>query len=274
MIYDLHAHTLYSDGDKTPLEVVRLAEERGVAVAITDHDECRGFGEISHMRFSVPVYAGIELAAKFEGSVHILGLGINWQDAGIVGHIDWARDARRSRAERILEKLRAGGMELHLSDLVFQGDVVGRAHIAEALVRMGYAQSVQDAFERFLSYKAPYYVPYEKIGADGAARLIRGAGGLPVLAHPGLMAQGAWDRLLPKLKEYGFWGVEAYHPAHSDGQCREFQSLARREGLFVTAGSDYHGSVKPEISLGQETRGGLYLQESMEVFTAFTKGNA
>ncbi len=274
MIYDLHAHTIYSDGDKTPLEVVRLAEEKGVAVAITDHDECRGFGEISHMRFAVPVYAGIELAARFEGSVHILGLCIDWQDAGIVGHIDWARGARRSRAERILEKLRTGGMELYLSDLAFQGDVVGRAHIAEALVRMGYAQSVQDAFERFLSYKAPYYVPYEKIGADDAARLIRGAGGLPVLAHPGLMVQGAWDRLLPKLKEYGFWGVEAYHPAHTDGQCREFESLARREGLFVTAGSDYHGSVKPEISLGQETRGGLYLQESMEAFMAFAKGNA
>ena len=269
MIYDLHAHTTFSDGDKTPLEVARLAEKKGIAIAITDHDECRGFGEIAHMRFSVPIYAGIELAARFkDGSVHILGLCIDWQNEGIVGHINWARDARRIRAERILEKLRAGGMDVALSDLDFKGDVVGRAHIAEALVRKGYAATVHDAFARFLSYKAPYYVPYEKINAEEAARLIRGAGGLPVLAHPGLMAPGAWDKILPRLKEYGFWGVEAYHPEHTDGQCREFVSLARREGLFVTAGSDFHGGVKPKVALGQETRGGAYLKESLEMFLA------
>jgi len=272
MTLDLHAHTTYSDGDKTPLQVARLAEEKGIGVAITDHDECRGFGEIADMRFAVPVYAGIELAARFgDGSVHILGLCVDWQEAGLVGHIDWARDARHSRAERILEKLRAGGMDIRFDDLVFQGDVVGRAHIAEALVRKGYAKSVRDAFARFLSYKAPYYVPYEKIGAEDAARLIRGAGGLPVLAHPGLMAGSAREALLPRLKEYGFWGVEAYHPEHTNGQCREFESFARSHGLYVTAGSDFHGGVKPDIELGQETRGGAYLAESMEAFRAFAK---
>jgi predicted metal-dependent phosphoesterase TrpH len=270
MKFDLHAHTIFSDGDKTALEVARLAEDKGIGVAITDHDECRGFGEIAELSFAVPVVPGIELAARFEGgSVHVLGLCIDWQNEEIVGHITWARDARRSRAERILEKLRAGGMDVSLSDLEFQGDVVGRAHIAEALVRKRYAQSVQDAFEHFLSFRAPYYVPYEKIGADEAARLIIGAGGLPVLAHPGLMAPGAWDSILPRLRGYGFWGVEAYHPSHTDGQCREFESLARAQGLYVTAGSDFHGSVKPDIVLGQETRGGTYLQESMEAFVAF-----
>jgi len=272
MILDLHAHTTFSDGDKTPLEVAWLAEEKGIGVAITDHDECRGFGEIAQLRFTVPVYPGIELTARYEGSsVHVLGLGIDWQDPGLVSHIDWAREARLRRAERILEKLRAGGMDVFLADLVFRGDVVGRAHIAEALVRKGYAQSVQDAFVRFLSFRAPYYVPYEKIGADEAARLITGAGGLVVLAHPGLMGPGAWDSIVSKLKGMGFWGVEAYHPSHTDGQCREFESLARAHGLFVTAGSDFHGSIKPDIALGQETRGGAYLQESMEAFNKIHK---
>jgi len=270
MKFDLHAHTTFSDGDKTPLQVARLAEEKGIGVAITDHDECRGFGEIAELSFAVPVIPGIELAAKYEGgSVHILGLGVNWRDKELVGHIDWARDARRSRAERILEKLRAIGKQITMDDLEFQGDVVGRAHIAAALMRKGYAQSVQYAFDRFLSYKAPCYVPYEKIGAEQAAQLISAAGGLVVLAHPGLMGQGAWDSILPKLKGYGFWGVEAYHPSHTDGQCREFVSLARTQGLFVTAGSDYHGSVKPDIALGQETRGGAYLQESMKSLLKF-----
>jgi predicted metal-dependent phosphoesterase TrpH len=150
---------------------------------------------------------------------------------------------------------------------------VGRAHIAEALVRKGYAADVKDAFARFLSSRAPYYVPYEKIGVDGAAKMISGAGGLAVLAHPGLMAPGVWDSIYPKLKDMGFWGVEAYHPSHTDGQCREYESLARARGLYVTAGSDFHGGVKPDIALGQEKRGGAYLRESMEAYAAFSKAS-
>ena len=272
MRLDLHAHTVWSDGDFTPAEVARMAEEKGVGIAITDHDECRGYAEIADKPFSVPVYPGLELASRFEGgSVHVLGLNIDWRDAGIVGHINWAREARLSRAERILEKLRTGGMEVALSDLNFQGDVVGRAHIANALVQKGYAADPKDAFARYLSFHAPYYVPYEKIDVNGAAKLILGAGGIPVLAHPGLMKPGAFDALLPQLKAMGFWGVEAYHPSHTDGQCREYESGARAHALFVTAGSDFHGSVKPEISIGQEKRGGGYLRESMEAFVLLAK---
>ncbi|MEL7604203.1 MAG: hypothetical protein AAGU77_13690, partial [Bacillota bacterium] len=182
-----------------------------------------------------------------------------------------ASGARLKRAQRILEKLRAGGMDVRMEELVFQGDVVGRAHIAEALVRKGYAADVKDAFSRFLANHAPYYEPYEKIGVEDAARLIIGAGGLAVLAHPALMAAGAFDTLLPKLKGMGFWGVEAYHPAHTKGQCREAESLARAHGLFVTAGSDFHGSIKPDVSLGQEKRGGAYLLKSMEAFAALVR---
>ena len=270
MRFDLHAHTTWSDGDQTPAQVAQIAAREGIAVALTDHDECRGFSEIAGKTYEVPVFPGIELAARYaQGSVHVLGLCIDWQDQGIISHITSAADARLHRAESILEKLRTGGMDIGMENLTFQGDIVGRAHIAEALVSKGYAADIKDAFARFLSNRAPYYVPYEKIGVDDAARLITRAGGLAVLAHPGLMAPGAFDALLPSLKGMGFWGVEAYHPSHTDGQCREYESLARSRGLYVTAGSDFHGNVKPDIALGQEKRGGAYLRESMEAFLAF-----
>jgi predicted metal-dependent phosphoesterase TrpH len=246
-----------------------MAQRLGIGVAITDHDECRGMDEVAGTDFGVPVLAGIELAARFEGnSVHVLGLGVNWKDKGLVGHITWARDARRRRAALILEKLRAGGMDISMGDLRFQGDVVSRSHIATALVNKGYAADPKDAFARYLSYHTPYYVPYEKISAQDAAALIRAAGGLPVLAHPGEMAPGAWECILPSLEAMGFWGVEAYHPSHTDGQCREFESLSRAKGLYVTAGSDFHGRVKPEVALGQETRGGAYLAQSMKALVS------
>lgn len=267
MRFDLHAHTTWSDGDKTPAELAEIAAREGIAIAITDHDECRGYGEIAEKSFGVPIYPGIELGTRYEGgSVHVLGLCIDWEDPGIIGHITQASHARLRRAEQILEKLRACGVDIVMDDLVFRGDVVGRAHIAEALVRKGWAADIKDAFARFLGSHAPFYVTYERIGVEDAARLINGAGGLAVIAHPGLMAPGAFDSLLPHLKDYGFWGVEAYHTAHTDGQCREYESLARSRRLYVTAGSDFHGGVKPDIALGQEKRGGAYLRESMEAF--------
>ena len=265
MRFDLHAHTTWSDGDRTPAEVAQIAAREGIGVALTDHDECRGFGEIAGKDYGVPVFPGIELAARCaQGSVHVLGLCIDWQDEGLVGHITSATNARLHRAAHILEKLRAGGVNIAMDDLAYQGDIVGRAHIAEAMVSKGYAADIKDAFARFLSNRAPYYVPYEKISVADAARLITRAGGLAIIAHPGLMPPGAFDALLPYLKDMGFWGVEAYHPSHTDGQCREYESLARSRGLFVTAGSDFHGSVKPDIALGHEKRGGAYLRESME----------
>lgn len=267
MRLDLHTHTTWSDGDKTPGEVVALAEQAGVGMAVTDHDECRGFSEIEGKAFRVPVFAGIELAARFNGgSAHVLGLCIDWRNTALNRHNAQTAQARRSRAKRILEKLRHLGMNVDMNELEYRGNIVGRAHIAGALARKGYVTDANEAFSRYLSSDAPCYVPYEKISVGEAARLIIDAGGAPVLAHPGLMAPGAFDALLPQLKGMGFWGVEAYHPSHDNGQCREYESRARAHELFVTAGSDFHGGIKPDVALGQETRGGAYLEQSMKAF--------
>jgi predicted metal-dependent phosphoesterase TrpH len=155
----------------------------------------------------------------------------------------------------------AGTASDSLATRRFSG-VIGRPHVAAALVKKGYAQNVKEVFVRYLGRHAPYYVPLERVDVRQAADIIIGAGGKPALAHPGLMSGRVLNDLLPKLKLLGFWGIEAYHPAHTNGQCRIFASAARRRGLWVCAGSDFHGSSKPDIVLGAERRGGAYLQRS------------
>lgn len=262
---DLHIHTTFSDGELTPQEVAQRAAAAGLdAFAITDHDECRGFCSLKK-KDDITAIAGIELAAHFDGEVHVLGLDINCDNDELMVHVKKAASMRFDRAYEIIERLSKDGIAVSMDEVkeTCGGDVIGRPHIAAVLVKNGYAASVADAFDRYLSSRAPYYVSQKKITVNRAAELILGAGGKPVLAHPGLLGGSVRGSLMPQLKEMGFWGVEAYHPAHTDGQCVEYESMARQMGLFVTAGSDFHGSSTPRVGIGEETRSSSYLKESL-----------
>lgn len=266
-MFDLHVHTTYSDGDFTPIEVAWAASRKGLkAIAITDHDECRGALELKGKDIGIDVISGIEIAAKYEGEVHVLGLLIDCDNAQLSCHIKKTLELRAQRAEGILAKLNSSGIRVSYEDVKkeFGSGALGRPHIAAALVKNGYAGSSNEAFNKYLSKHGEFYVPYEKIDIRGAVKLINGAGGKAVLAHPGLLNPDILNTLWPKLKDIGFWGVEAYHPSHSDEQCAEFEKNAVKYGLFVTAGSDFHGSAKPLIEIGQEIRGGEYLKKSGE----------
>ncbi len=262
---DLHIHTTFSDGELTPDQAAQKAIDAGLdAFAVTDHDECRGFAALTKAQ-GITAIAGIELAAQMGAEVHVLGYNIDCRSEALVGHSEKAAVSRLNRAYEIVERLKGGGFEISMDEVLNAcgGDVVGRPHIAAVLVNKGYAPSVAAAFERYLGSGAPYYVPQNKITVARAAELILAAGGLPVLAHPGLLSGSVFARLLPKLKEMGFWGIEAYHPAHTDGQCIEFESLARSSGLYVTTGSDFHGSSTPRVGIGEETRCSHYLERSL-----------
>jgi predicted metal-dependent phosphoesterase TrpH len=262
---DLHIHTTFSDGELTPREVARRAKAAGLsAFAITDHDECRGFGELEKTD-GVTAIAGIELAAEFDGELHVLGLHIDCSNEALIAHVEKAANSRFTRACEIIERLNRDGMAISIDEVkeVCGGDVIGRPHIAAVLVKKGLAESVGDAFDRYLSSRAPYYVAQKKITVSRAAEMILGAGGKPVLAHPGLLSGSVYNNLMPQIKEMGFWGIEAYHPAHTDGQCIEYESAARQMGLFVTAGSDFHGSSTPRVGIGEEIRSSYYLEESV-----------
>lgn len=264
---DLHIHTTFSDGELTAQEAAQRASAAGLdAFAITDHDECRGFCALKKTD-GITAIAGIELAAYLDGEVHVLGLDIDCGDEALIAHVEKAGGLRRIRAIEIIERLNRDGIMVSMDEVkeVCGGDVIGRPHIAAVLVKNGFAASVTDAFDRYLSSRAPYYVPQKKITVNKAAELILGAGGKPVLAHPGLLGGSVRGSLMPQLKEMGFWGVEAYHPAHTDGQCVEYESMARQMGLFVTAGSDFHGSSTPRVGIGEETRSSSFLKESLLV---------
>ena len=261
---DLHIHTTYSDGGYTPGQVFKAAKEKGLcAVAITDHDECRGCQEAEES--DIQVLCGIELSAHFHGEAHVLGYNIDCSDKGLSEHIEKQNESRKKRANKMIKMFKDADIDISMQEVldVCRGDVLGRPHIAEVLVKKGFANSTKQAFTKYLNRHAKFYVPREKVEIEKAARLIVEAGGKPVLAHPGLMPGVIWNELSGVLKEFGFWGIEAYHPSHTDGQCRAFESFARQNGFYVTCGSDFHGGAKPGIEIGQEQRGGGYLLHSL-----------
>ncbi len=145
-----------------------------------------------------------------------------------------------------------------------KGEVLGRPHFAEVLVKNGHVSSNKQAFAQYLNKNAKCFVARGKVDITRAVELIVGAGGKAVLAHPGLISGTVWNKLGGELKALGFWGIEAYHPAHSVGQCREFVSTAKTQGVFVTSGSDFHGNPSTSVGIGQERRGGKYLAKSMK----------
>ncbi len=262
---DLHIHTTYSDGGYTPGEVIEIAKKKGLcSVAITDHDECRGCLEAAD-EDGIKVLCGIELSAHFNGEAHVLGYNIDCTDKGLLEHIGKQNKSRMNRAEKMVKRFRDAGIDISMQEVMDEcmGDVLGRPHIADVLVKKGFANSTKQAFVKYLDRHTKFFVPREKVDVLKAARLINKAGGKPVLAHPGLMPGKVWNELSGVLKEYGFWGIEAYHPSHSDGQCRALESFAKQNGLYVTCGSDFHGGAKPGIEIGQEQRGGEYLEHSI-----------
>lgn len=264
MKLDLHVHTTYSDGLLTPKQVVEQAKARGLlAIAITDHDECRGYGDVKD-ETGTKVISGIELSASFHGEVHVLGLDVDWQNEKLLAHVESQSQSRRDRAEAMVEKFRDNGIEMTMEDVLAacKGDMLGRPHFAEVLIKKGHVSSTKQAFAQYLNRNAKCFVARSKVDIAQAAALINSAGGKTVLAHPGLIPGKVWNALSTRLVEFGFWGIEAYHPAHSSGQCRAFLSFAKSNGLFVTSGSDFHGFAKPAVQIGQERRGGKYLASS------------
>lgn len=250
---DLHVHTTASDGALTPRELVARAEKLGVfAIAVTDHDTVDAVSEAleASRDTSVLVIPGVELSAGVgERSVHILGYHIDHTDPALLRQLTELRAARVQRAERIVAALRADGFTIDLADVMdaANGGAVGRAHIAQLLVDAGHADSIPEAFSTLLGSKAPYYVPKPVASAAEVIGWIKSAGGVAVLAHPGLSAA---DDLVPSLVDAGIVGIEAYHGAHDQAAREHYSRLAERFGLVVTGGSDFHGDQHEGGELG------------------------
>ena len=261
---DLHIHSTASDGSLTPADIIGHAQKLNLAaIAITDHDAVGGSKEA--LRIGIPpalhFLTGVEISAAHppffpgSGSFHILGYAIHLDDRDLNQALLKLRDARKNRNPEILKRLNKLGLPISLEEVRQEvGEVqLGRPHIAYAMVKRGFVASVNEAFEKYLGTAKPAYVDKERIECEQAINLIRAAGGIPVLAHPALLNiedDRQLDALLQNLMKIGLAGIEVYYPGHSPRQIRQYAELARKYSLLMTGGTDFHGSITPEIKMG------------------------
>lgn len=253
---DLHSHTLHSDGDRSPEQLLAEAAAAGIRVlSVTDHDTVSGIGEcrVAAARQGVRLVPGIELSCELHGrEVHILGHFLD-ETSPALGKLATAMLAeRRDRMERMVlraQDLRLDGVTLEAVIARSGGENLGRPHLARVLVDQGHASSIKDAFDKFLGTRGPIWVDRRRLEIPEALEIIHGAGGTGSVAHPG--ANGVSRQELRVLAEAGLDAVEAHHPEHPPNQAEAFEKWAAELGMLVTAGSDYHGkSVQPGRKLG------------------------
>ncbi len=262
---DLHVHSTRSDGTYSPTQLVDYALEKGlVAFALTDHDSIDGLDEaityaeaLRHTNPYVPeVIPGIEFSTEYEGKdVHIVGLYIDYKAPDFQKYLVDFVNSRTLRNQKMCKLLQSGaGMDITYEKLLetFPNCVVTRAHYARYMMSKGYVKSITEAFERYIGDNAPYYIPREKVTPAQAIRLILSVGGIPVLAHPLLygMGKARLDALVAKLKEAGLMALEAIYSTYTAGEEREMRALAKKHGLCISGGSDFHGDNKPKLDLG------------------------
>jgi predicted metal-dependent phosphoesterase TrpH len=255
---DLHTHSVYSDGTDTPAELVAMADERGLsALALTDHDSVGGIPELLAAATTAAVEAvpGIELSAECDkGTMHVLGYFIDYTCQTLLGKVEKVRTGREERNHEILKKLNRLGFRLLWEDIRKQAgrDVVGRPHIAAALVECGHVKSKKAAFDRLLAKGRPGYIDRERYTATECIDLIRQAGGISVLAHPSTiyLPDEQLRILIAGLKERGLGGIEVYYAEHRPENIRKFTGWAEALDLICTGGTDFHGANSPDLKLG------------------------
>ncbi len=245
-LYDLHSHTTASDGRLSSAELVRKAiKENLTALAVTDHDTVDGIDAAreetaAHSENGPEIIAGVEVSANYEdASVHVLGLFVHHREPWLVDFFSKARERRIERIHWILAKLEAVGIYIEAADVFAKSThgTVGRPHVAEVLVDRHVVSSFAEAFDRYLGHGKPAYVGYEKVTLRDATDLITRAGGVASLAHPGLLER---DELIPKMVGDGLQALEVYHNDHPPELAARYLEMAKRLGLLVSGGSDFH----------------------------------
>ena len=245
---DLHIHSTFSDGSLTPEQIVAeaLANEL-TAIAIADHDTVSGVpvAQAAALGTGLEVLPAVEISAVSDSTeVHILGYFIDTEDGALLSQLGVIRAARLRRARTIADRLAELGAAIDFEQLLAEAgpDSIGRPHIAGRLVREGKVTSMREAFARYLGRGRPAYVESYRLTPREGIALVADAGGLAVLAHPGL--HGA-EQLIGQLVKCGLGGLEAYHVHHSPAQLHYFLRVARQRGLLVTGGTDSHGPGGP-----------------------------
>ena len=254
---DLHMHSTASDGVYTPEALMNLAADLGYThVALTDHDSTAGIPLAleAAKRRGMQLIPGVELSCGAQKEIHVLGYGFDPENAALRAFCE-ARVAQRvARTEAMVQRLCELGKPIEMKRVrELARGVIARPHVARAMVEAGYVTSVADAFDRYLKPGRPAYVPKEDVKVAEAVRLIAQAGGIAVLAHPMELKMGETqlESLIGEWRSQGLSGVEVYHPSAQNNHAAFLHNLARREGMLVTGGSDFHGEAVRKSSIGE-----------------------
>ncbi len=253
---DLHLHTNRSDGYYSPKELIDLLRPLGLrAIAIVDHDDISGLPQAIEYgaRFGIEVISGVELSVDYENyDLHILAYCFDYANSKLVEHLKTVRIERLKRARKIVERLNKLGAPISFDAVLKKAGSgsVGRPHIASVLLDEGHVYSFQDAFNRYLGDGKPANIEKYRLDIQTTINLVRDAGGICSIAHPGQSL--TQDDLLFLIKA-GVEGIEVIHPKHSDEQVRNYRALAQSYGLVETGGSDFHGGKRGDDVLGRYT---------------------
>jgi predicted metal-dependent phosphoesterase TrpH len=271
-LIDLHSHTDRSDGTFTPEQLIAEAKRVGLrALAITDHDTFAGYDTARpHAEAAgLELICGIELSTRYQGhSVHLLGYFLNaLPSEEFRKWLDYMLEMRRDRNRRLIAKLQSLGVNITLDEVETVGrTLTGRPHFARVLVDKGYAKDIQNAFDLYLDESARAFVQRQEVSMEEALERIRKCSGVPSLAHPVRVAKNNWEKLegyAGDLAGSGLRAIEVYHSDHSPENVAFYKALAERHGLGMTGGSDFHGSVKPNIALGTGKQGNLHVPDDV-----------
>ena len=255
---DLHTHSTASDGMLSPTELVAYAAKKQLAaIALTDHDtldgvpEARAAGE----KYGARVISGAEFSTLYENiSLHIVGLFLPETSKKISGRLEYMKNARDTRNEKMLQNLRNVGVDITMQELkkAFPDSVISRAHMAWLMQQKGYVGSKNEAFDRYIGNRCKAYVEKESLTPEETIALIKEAGGVSVWAHPLLcrLSDKNTEKMAERLKNCGLDAIEAYYSSHTPQDTKYVKTIALKYGLKLSGGSDFHGSIKPGLDLG------------------------
>ncbi len=254
---DLHTHSTCSDGSMTPSELVFHASQRGLkAIALSDHDTVAGIDEAMEAgkKYGVEIVPAIEFSVISSTETHILGFYIDHKSPLLAQALENINKARHIRSTNTCKALNQLGFDVTLEEAfaIAPSGIVGRAHFARLLAEKGYTKSVKEGFDKYLANGKPAYDGTQYLDDKSAVELINSIGGVSFVAHPHLIRldDDALEKLLIRLKSYGLCGIEGYYNEYTPEMQEKYQSLARKLGLEICGGTDFHAKMKPHIEIG------------------------
>lgn len=260
---DLHTHSTESDGTCTPSELIDLAVLAGIdKIALTDHDTCAGLNEAQKRsdQKGIQFIPGIELEIAFKpGEFHLLGLNITKWEGVIDKALEDIRIKRHDRNVQMIKLINDSGLDITYEEVQKEafGQVIGRPHFASLLVKKKIVKTTAKAFEKYLAVGKPFHIEKEALTLEEGIKLIKEAGGYPVIAHP-MTLYLSWGKITERLKDWkelGVEGIEVWHSGSKIKNCIRLERLADELGLFKTGGSDFHGENRKDRPLGYGSGG-------------------